>query len=90
MQKFLALPIDEKTTHTARMIAKLRKELEEQVEEEEEEEGEEKEKSKNLKQIKSRTVLPKQTPARRELKMAMMKRGEWRESREHAMANILL
>ncbi len=82
MRKFLALPIDEKTTHAARMMAKLKKELVEQVEEEEEEEEKEK-KKKNLKPIKSRTVLPKQTPGRRELKMAMMKRGEWRESATH-------
>lgn len=76
MRKFLALPIDEKTTHAARMMAKLKKELVEQVEEEEvdeEEEKEEKEQMKNPKQIKSRTVLPKQTPGRHELKMAMMK-----------------
>lgn len=81
MRKFLALPIDEKTTHAARMMAKLKRELVEQVEEEEvdeEEEKEEKEQMKNPKQIKSRTVLPKQTPGRHELKMAMMKRGEWR------------
>lgn len=75
MREFLALPIDKKTTHTVRMMAKLKKELAEQVEEEEEE----KKKVKNLKQIKSRTV---QTPGRHELKIAMMKRGEWRESRE--------
>lgn len=79
MRKFLALPIDEKTTHAVRMMAKLKKELVEQVEEVEEEDEEEKEKMKNRKQIQSRTVLPKQTPGRHELKMAMLKRGEWRE-----------
>ncbi|XP_059202508.1 cilia- and flagella-associated protein 100 [Centropristis striata] len=84
MHKFLALPIHEKRTHAARMMAKLRKELEEQVEEEvEEEEEEEKEKIKNMKPIKSRTVLPKQTPARRELKMAMMKRENVTKDSKH-------
>ncbi len=67
------MPIDEKTSHAAKMKAKLKKELIEQVDEEEEEEKG----MKNLKQIKSRTVFPKQTPSRHELKMAMMKRGEW-------------
>lgn len=62
------------------MAAKLREEQLEQVDEEEEEK--EKEKMKNLKQIKNKTVLPKQTPSRHELKMAMMKRGEWEESRK--------
>ncbi|XP_035861621.1 cilia- and flagella-associated protein 100 isoform X1 [Sander lucioperca] len=88
MRKFLALPIDEKTTHAARMMAKLRKELQEHVEEEEEEEEEEKkveerEKMKNLKEIKSRTVVPKQTPGRHELKMAMMKRENVTKDSKH-------
>ena len=76
MRTFLALPIDKKTTHTARMMAKLKKAL---VEQEEEEGEEEEEKVRSLKQVKSGKVL--QTPARRELKMAMMKRGDWRESK---------
>ncbi|XP_030251381.1 cilia- and flagella-associated protein 100 isoform X2 [Sparus aurata] len=72
-RKFLALPIDKKTAHTARMMAKLKKALVEQgEEEEEEEEDKEQEKVKSLKQVKSGKVV--QTPARRELKMAMMKR----------------
>lgn len=75
MRKFLALPIDEKMTHNARMMAKLRKEFSGQLEGEEE--G--KEKMKNLKQTKSKTCLPKQTPGRHELKMAMMKRGKWKK-----------
>lgn len=74
MRKFLALPIDKKTAHTARMMAKLKKALVEQGEEEEEEEDKEQGKVKSLKQVKSGKVV--QTPARRELKMAMMKRGE--------------
>uniref|UniRef100_A0A3B4YMK5 DUF4200 domain-containing protein n=1 Tax=Seriola lalandi dorsalis TaxID=1841481 RepID=A0A3B4YMK5_SERLL len=71
MRKFLALPIDKKTTHAARMMTKMKKELVGKLDEEEE--GE-KEKMKNLKQIKSKTTFPKQTLSRHELKMAMMKR----------------
>ncbi|XP_029297572.1 cilia- and flagella-associated protein 100 isoform X1 [Cottoperca gobio] len=84
MRKFLALPIDEKTTHAARMTAKLRKELEEQVEEEEDE----REKMKNRKQIKSRTVLPEQTTIRHELKMAMMKRENITKDSKHDMISM--
>lgn len=95
MRKFLALPIHEKKTQTARTMAKLTKELVEQVEEDEEEQEQEeegKEKMKNRKQIKSRTVLPKETPRRHELKMAMMKRGRWRKSQsmpKRKEANVL-
>ena len=77
MRKFLALPIDQKTTHNARITAKLRKELSGQLEVDEEEE--ENEKMKSLKQTKSKTALPKPTPERRELKMAMLKQGKWRD-----------
>ncbi|XP_049442595.1 cilia- and flagella-associated protein 100-like [Epinephelus fuscoguttatus] len=87
MCKFLSLPIDEKTTHAAQMIAKLGKELEEQVEEEEEE-VEEKEKMKNQKQIKTKTVLPKQTPSRHELKMAMMKRENITKESKHDLISM--
>ncbi|XP_008288494.1 cilia- and flagella-associated protein 100 [Stegastes partitus] len=66
-RKFLALPIDEKTTHAARMMAKLKNELVGEVEEDEEEE--ENEQMKDLKQIRSKTVLPKQTSGRHELRM---------------------
>ncbi|XP_041800629.1 cilia- and flagella-associated protein 100 [Chelmon rostratus] len=83
MREFLALPIDKKTTHTARMMAKLKKELAEQVEEEEEEE--EKKKVKNLKQIKSRTV---QTPGRHELKIAMMKRENITRDSKHDLISM--
>ncbi|KAF3837981.1 hypothetical protein F7725_009749 [Dissostichus mawsoni] len=95
MRKFLALPINEKTTHTARMMAKLRKELQEQVEEEEaeeeeEEEGEEeREKIKSLKQNRSKTVFPQQTSTRHELKMAMMKRGERRQRGVHTLSLMM-
>lgn len=68
------MPNDEEMSHTARMMAKPETEMVKQVEEEE------KERMKSVKQIKNRTVLPKQTPSRHELKMAMMKRGECRES----------
>ncbi|XP_054872314.1 cilia- and flagella-associated protein 100 isoform X1 [Amphiprion ocellaris] len=66
-RKFLALPIDEKTTHAVRMMAKLKNELVGELEEEEEEEGNEQ--MKDLKQIRSKTVLPKQTAGRHELKI---------------------
>uniref|UniRef100_A0A3P8SF97 DUF4200 domain-containing protein n=1 Tax=Amphiprion percula TaxID=161767 RepID=A0A3P8SF97_AMPPE len=70
-RKFLALPIDEKTTHAVRMMAKLKNELVGELEEEEEEERNEQ--MKDLKQIRSKTVLPKQTAGRHELKI---KRGK--------------
>ncbi|XP_039975838.1 cilia- and flagella-associated protein 100 isoform X2 [Xiphias gladius] len=82
MRKFLALPIDEKTTHTTQMMAKLKKALVGELEEEEEEE-EEKEKMKKLKQIKSKTTFPKQTLGRHELKMAMMKRENFTKDSKH-------
>ncbi|XP_037635401.1 cilia- and flagella-associated protein 100 [Sebastes umbrosus] len=84
MRKFLALPIGEKTTHAARMTAKLRKELGEQVEEEEEEE----EKEKMKKQIKSRKVLPKRTHGRHELKMAMLKRENVTKDSKHDLISM--
>uniref|UniRef100_A0A3P8QSE1 DUF4200 domain-containing protein n=1 Tax=Astatotilapia calliptera TaxID=8154 RepID=A0A3P8QSE1_ASTCA len=56
MRKFLALPIDEKTTHAARVTAKLKNELVGEVEDEAEEEKKGgNEKMTNLKPIKSRT-----------------------------------
>ncbi|KAG8004259.1 hypothetical protein GBF38_009179 [Nibea albiflora] len=89
MRKFLALPIHEKKTQTARTMAKLTKELVEQVEEDEEEqEEEEKEKMKNQKQIKSRTVLPKETPRRHQLKMAMMKRENFTKESKHDLMDM--
>ncbi|XP_047208911.1 cilia- and flagella-associated protein 100-like isoform X2 [Girardinichthys multiradiatus] len=50
MRRFLALPIEEKSTHTARALAKLKNELVGELEEEKREE--ENEKKKSLKQIK--------------------------------------
>ncbi|XP_035017559.2 cilia- and flagella-associated protein 100 [Hippoglossus stenolepis] len=82
MRKFLALPIDKKTTHAARMMAKIKKELVGELEEEEEEE-EEREKMKNLKQIKAKPTFPKQTPGRHELKIAMMKRENISKDSKH-------
>lgn len=77
MRKFLALPIDEKTTHAARVTAKLKNELVGEVEDEAEEEKKGgNEKMKNLKPIKSRTVPPKQTSGGR------MKQGKWKRSRK--------
>ncbi|XP_038555253.1 cilia- and flagella-associated protein 100-like [Micropterus salmoides] len=88
MRKFLALPIDEKTTHAARMMANLKKELAKKGEGEEAEEEEEKDKKRNLKQIKSRTVLSKQTPGRQELKMAMMKRENVTKDSKHELISM--
>lgn len=77
MRKFLALPIDEKTTHAARVTAKLKNELVGEVEDEAEEEKKGgNEKMTNLKPIKSRTVPPKQTSGGR------MKQGKWKRSRK--------
>uniref|UniRef100_A0A672GPR7 DUF4200 domain-containing protein n=1 Tax=Salarias fasciatus TaxID=181472 RepID=A0A672GPR7_SALFA len=72
MRKFLALPIEEKTTHAARTTAKLKNEL--VGEEEEEEEEEEHEKAEDSKQMKSKTALPGRTSGRRELKMSTVPR----------------
>ncbi|XP_060934941.1 cilia- and flagella-associated protein 100 [Limanda limanda] len=80
MRKFLALPIDKKTTHAVRMMAKIKKELVGDLEEEEEEE---REKMKNLKQIKAKPNVPKQTPGRHELKIAMMKRENISKDSKH-------
>ncbi|KAM4732351.1 cilia- and flagella-associated protein 100-like [Anableps anableps] len=70
MRKFLALPIEEKATHAVSAVAKLKNEL---VGELEEEGKEENEKKKSLKQIKSKAVLPKQSPSIHELKITTMK-----------------
>uniref|UniRef100_H2M083 DUF4200 domain-containing protein n=1 Tax=Oryzias latipes TaxID=8090 RepID=H2M083_ORYLA len=71
MRKYLALPIGEKTSHTARMRAKLKNELVGDPKEEEEE----KEKKRTLKQSKSNMTVPEQTSGKRELKVFPMKRG---------------
>nr|XP_057919486.1 cilia- and flagella-associated protein 100 isoform X2 [Doryrhamphus excisus]XP_057919487.1 cilia- and flagella-associated protein 100 isoform X2 [Doryrhamphus excisus]XP_057919488.1 cilia- and flagella-associated protein 100 isoform X2 [Doryrhamphus excisus] len=66
MRKFLPLPIDEKMSYSARMMAQQRKDLSKQLAEEEES-------VKVLKQAKRKPTLPFQTPARRELKTALLK-----------------
>ncbi|MED6273605.1 hypothetical protein CHARACLAT_008143 [Characodon lateralis] len=71
MRRFLALPIEEKSTHTARALAKLKNELVEELEEEKREE--ENEKKKSLKQIKSKAALLIQRPSTRELKSTVTK-----------------
>ncbi|XP_040029538.2 cilia- and flagella-associated protein 100 [Gasterosteus aculeatus] len=73
MHKFLALPIDEKTSRDARMVAMLRQELGEQEEEE----------MKNLRQVKSRTVLHQQTAIRSERKRAMMEQNQIPKESKH-------
>ncbi|XP_037315546.2 cilia- and flagella-associated protein 100 [Pungitius pungitius] len=80
MRKFLALPIDEKTTPDARMVAMLRQELGEQEEEEEE--------KKNLTPVKSRTGLLQQTTIRYKLKRAMMKRNQIPKESKHDLLSL--
>ncbi|MEQ2313505.1 hypothetical protein AMECASPLE_002789 [Ameca splendens] len=71
MRRFLALPIEEKSTHTARALAKLKNELVGELEEEKREE--ENEKKKSLKQIKSKAALLIQRPSTCELKSTTTK-----------------
>ncbi|XP_047208910.1 cilia- and flagella-associated protein 100-like isoform X1 [Girardinichthys multiradiatus] len=80
MRRFLALPIEEKSTHTARALAKLKNELVGELEEEKREE--ENEKKKSLKQIKSKAALLIQRPSTRELKSTTTKGAKGRKSRE--------
>ncbi|XP_026213755.1 cilia- and flagella-associated protein 100 isoform X2 [Anabas testudineus] len=80
-RKFLALPIAEKTTHAARKMAKLKKELEGELEEE-------KEDMRNLKHVKSKATLPNQIPGRHELKMAMMKRENFTKESKHDLISM--
>ncbi|KAL3972644.1 RNA exonuclease 1 [Sarotherodon galilaeus] len=83
MRKFLALPIDEKTTHAARVTAKLKNELVGELEDEEEAEKKGgNEKMKNLKPIKSRTALPKQTSGGR------MKQEKVTKDNKHALISL--
>ncbi|XP_056295732.1 cilia- and flagella-associated protein 100 [Pseudoliparis swirei] len=74
--KVLAMPIDKKTTRVARMTANLGKQ-EEEIKE-----------RKTLKPIKSGTVLPKQTPIRRELMKAMMKRENIAKDCKHDLPSL--
>ncbi|XP_068423192.1 cilia- and flagella-associated protein 100 isoform X2 [Clinocottus analis] len=73
-RKLLALPIDKKMTHDARMTAQLRKE----PGEEEEMKG-----MKNFKQIKSWTAPPRPTTVRHELLKAMKKRENIAKDSKH-------
>ncbi|KAM8908333.1 cilia- and flagella-associated protein 100 isoform 1-T2 [Spinachia spinachia] len=79
IHKFLALPINEKTTLNARMLAMLRQELGEQEEEEDME---------NLTQVKSRTVLHQQTTIRYELKRAMIRRDQISRKGRHDLFSM--
>ncbi|XP_065325506.1 cilia- and flagella-associated protein 100 [Pelmatolapia mariae] len=83
MRKFLALPIDEKTTHAARVTAKLKNELVGELEDEAEEEKKGgNEKMKNLKPIKSRTAPTKQTSGGR------MKQEKVTKDNKHALISL--
>ncbi|XP_024858320.1 cilia- and flagella-associated protein 100-like isoform X2 [Kryptolebias marmoratus] len=75
LHKFLALPIEEKTTHAARMMAKLKNELVGELEVENE-------RKKILKQVRSETVLPKQTLSTHEPNFATMKRENMTRERK--------
>ncbi|KAM6924006.1 cilia- and flagella-associated protein 100 [Xenentodon cancila] len=86
-RKFLALPIQEKTAHAAKIMAKLKNELVGEVEEEEEEE-EVNEKKKTLKQIKSKMGPPKETSVSHELKIAMMKRENITKQSKHYLMSM--
>ncbi|XP_068181202.1 cilia- and flagella-associated protein 100 [Antennarius striatus] len=75
-----ALHTDKKIIFAENMMAKLQEEFTGHVKEE----GEEKEKrTKNIIQMKSGTILPKQNPRRRELKMALMKQENLTKDRKH-------
>ncbi|MED6233105.1 hypothetical protein ATANTOWER_006959 [Ataeniobius toweri] len=71
MRRFLALPIEEKSTHTARALAKLKNELVGELEEEKR--VEENEKKKSLKQFKSKAALLIRRPNTHELKSTTTK-----------------
>ncbi|XP_054890515.1 cilia- and flagella-associated protein 100-like isoform X2 [Poeciliopsis prolifica] len=83
MRKFLALPIEEKATHAARALAKLKNELVGELEEEEREEEDEKKKS--LKQIRSKAAFPKQTPSAHELKITTAKGEKLTKESRHEL-----
>ncbi|XP_034399428.1 cilia- and flagella-associated protein 100 [Cyclopterus lumpus] len=75
-RQFLALPIDKKTTRIARMTTELG-EQDEKIKE-----------RKNLKQIKSGTVLPKQTSIGHELMKAMRKQESVAKDRKHDLTSL--
>ncbi|XP_051930848.1 cilia- and flagella-associated protein 100 [Hippocampus zosterae] len=72
MHNFLPLPLHEKKNYSARMMAEQKKELFGHLKEEDEEEPE-KDKVKTLRQAKRKPTLPKQTPARHQLKTNLLK-----------------
>lgn len=82
MRKYLALPIGEKTSHAARMRAKLKNELVGEPEEEEEE------KKRTLKQSKSNTGVNKQASGKRDLKLFPVKRGKKRKRRDDRLNTV--
>ncbi|XP_030001721.1 cilia- and flagella-associated protein 100 [Sphaeramia orbicularis] len=91
ISEFLALPIVEKTSRATQMIGKQRKELAAQLEEKNEERDNREDAVRNAKQTKptkSKTVFPKQTAARRELKMAMMKQENITRDRKHDLITM--
>lgn len=71
MQKFLALPIEEKATHAVRALAKKKNEV---VGEVEEESGE----KKSVKQTQTKTAGRKQTPSPHDQKISRMRGGKVR------------
>uniref|UniRef100_A0A3Q2EHF8 DUF4200 domain-containing protein n=1 Tax=Cyprinodon variegatus TaxID=28743 RepID=A0A3Q2EHF8_CYPVA len=73
MQKFLALPIEEKATHAVRELAKKKNEV---VGEVEEESGE----KKSVKQTQTKTAGRKQTPSPHDQKISRMRGGKVRIS----------
>ncbi|XP_008418038.1 cilia- and flagella-associated protein 100 isoform X2 [Poecilia reticulata] len=81
MRKFLALPIEEKATHAARALAKLKNELVGELEEGEEEN----EKKKSLKQIRSKAAFPKQTRSTHELKITTAKGEKLTKESRHEL-----
>ncbi|XP_016535302.1 cilia- and flagella-associated protein 100 isoform X1 [Poecilia formosa] len=82
MRKFLALPIEEKATHAARALAKLKNELVGELEEEGEEESE---KKKSLKQIRSKAAFPKQTRSTHKLKITTAKEEKLTKESRHEL-----
>lgn len=80
MRNFLPLPLHEKKNCSDRMMAEQRKELFRQLKEEEEEERE-KDTVKTLRQAKRKPTLQIQTPARHELKTALLKQSKWKPIR---------
>ncbi|XP_019725240.1 cilia- and flagella-associated protein 100 [Hippocampus comes] len=87
MRNFLPLPLHEKKNDSARMMAEQRKELFRQLKEEEEEE-QEKDKVKTLRQAKRKPTLQIQTPARHELKTALLKQTNMVRECKHDLISM--